>query len=183
MAVRPSLGRAILPSDDGAPGTGAVAVISNGFWARAFGNSPDVVGKVISVNTTPVTIIGVNPPEFTGARGVQSSPQIFMPLSMMPLLHAELDGGPIFASTELWWLNVMARIKPGVSNEQATASLQVALDSAIRDTMSPKKTETLPRLELSDGSRGLNFSGARYTKPLMSSLRSLLSSFYSLAPM
>src|SRR5215469_15585287 len=67
MDVRPALGRAIVSSDDGAPGTGAVAIISDGLWARAFGRSPDVVGKVISVNMSPVTIIGVNPPSFTGA--------------------------------------------------------------------------------------------------------------------
>lgn len=166
MEVHPTLGRAILSSDDGAPSTGAVAVISDGLWARAFGRAPNVIGKVISVNATPVTIIGVNPPGFTSARSVQSSSELFMPLSMMPLLHGESSNTPIFSSTELWWLNVMARIKPHVSDQQAAASLQIALNSAIKDTMSPKAHDTIPRLGLVDGSRGLNFSNKRYAQPL-----------------
>jgi hypothetical protein len=61
LGVRPALGRRILPSDDQAPGTGAVVMISDGFWTRYFGRSPRVIGKVITVNLAPVTIIGVNP--------------------------------------------------------------------------------------------------------------------------
>ncbi len=59
---------------------GAVATISEGLWERAFGKAPDAVGKVIIVNMTPVIVIGVNPRAFTGAKSVQSSPDIFMPL-------------------------------------------------------------------------------------------------------
>jgi len=86
MGVRPALGRSILPSDDQAPGAGAVATISEGLWERAFGKAPDAVGKVITVNMTPVTVIGVNPRTFTGAMSVQNSADIFMPLSMIPLV-------------------------------------------------------------------------------------------------
>jgi predicted permease len=167
MDVRPVLGRAIVSSDDGAPGTGAVAIISDGLWSRAFGRSPNVLGKVISVNMSPVTIIGVNPPSFTGAKSVQISPEIFMPVSMMPLLRADASrDGPIFSSTRLFWINLMARTKPGIPDEKARAALQVALEAAIRSTMSPKPTDTMPTLVLADGSRGLNFAGRNYTKPL-----------------
>ena len=100
MQVKPVLGRTILPSDDGAPGTGTVAVISDGFWSRAFGRSPAVLGKVINVDMTPVTIVGVNPSGFTGAESVQQSPDLFMPLSTMPLFHAPFGpSGPVLAST------------------------------------------------------------------------------------
>ena len=167
MGVRPVLGRAILPSDDGAPGTGAVAMISYGFWERTFGRSPDVVGKVITVNTTQVTIVGVNPRGFTGANSVQSSPEIFMPLSMIPLLKAELGhDGPYLSSPALWWVQMMARTKPGVSTEEARASLDVLLSAAVRGTMKLDKEDTMPRLVLEDGSRGLNFSGRAYAKPM-----------------
>jgi predicted permease len=167
MDVRPALGRAILPSDDGAPETGAVAVISDGLWARDFGRAHDVIGKVITVNTTPVTIIGVNPSGFTGAVSVQSSPDVFMPLSTIPLLHAEssLDG-PLLTSPSLWWVNLMARTKSGVPDEQARTSLETMLTAAIRGTMSPKTGQTYPHLEILDGSRGLNFTGKRFAQPL-----------------
>lgn len=167
MGVRPALGQAILPSDDGAPGTGTVATISYGFWERTFGRSPDAVGKVITVNMTPVTIVGVNPRGFTGARSVQSSPEIFMPLSMIPLLKSEIGhDGPYLSSPNLWWVQLMARSKPGVSTEQAQTSLNVLLSAAIRGTMRLSKDDTMPRLELEDGSRGLNFTGKQYAKPM-----------------
>jgi predicted permease len=167
MQVRPALGRTILTSDDGAPGTGAVAIISDGFWDRSFGRSPDVVGKVITVNMTPVTVVGVNPRGFTGAQSVQSSPDIFMPLSMLPLLKSELGHhGPYLSSTDLWWVQLMARSKPDVSTEQAQASLNVALNAAVRGTMKVNKNDTIPQLVLEDGSRGLNSSGRYYAKPI-----------------
>ena len=70
LGVNTVLGRAIQNSDDGAPGGGAVAVISDAFWSRHFGRSPDVIGKTIQVNLTPATIISVNPREFRGCISV-----------------------------------------------------------------------------------------------------------------
>ena len=167
MGVRPVLGRAIMPSDDGAPGTGAVATISYGFWERAFGKDPDAVGKVITVNTTPVTVVGVNPRAFTGAKSAQSSPDIYMPLSMIPLLKAELgQSGPLLSSAKLWWVQLMAREKPGVSQEQATAAMNVAFRAAIRATITVAADDTMPRLAIEDGSKGLNFSGRQFAQSM-----------------
>ena len=167
LQVQPVLGRTILPSDDGAPGSGAVAVISDGFWSRAFGRSAAVLGKVIDVDNTPVTIVGVNPRSFTGAESVQQSPDLFMPLSTMPLFRAPLgDSGPILASTNLYWLQVMARARPGVSSEVARAALDVALGAAVRATTTIKQGETLPHIMVEDGSRGLNDIGHQYARPI-----------------
>jgi predicted permease len=167
MGVRTVVGRPILPSDDQPPGTGAVATISEGLWARAFGKAPDAVGKVITVNMTPVTVIGVNPRSFTGARSVQNSPDIFMPLSMIPLVKGELgQSGPLLASNNLWWVQLMAREKPGVRLEQARAALNVAFSAAIHATTTVAKDETMPRLELEDGSRGLNLNGTQFAQPM-----------------
>jgi predicted permease len=166
MRVRTALGRAILPSDDGAPATGAVATISDGFWQRTFGRSADVIGKTITVNTVPVTIVGVNPRGFTGATSVQSSPELFMPLSMIPLLQGAPRDGSYLSSANVFWVQLMARTKPGVPTEPARASLDVALSAAMRSTMTIKKDDTMPRLVLDDGSRGLNYSGRQFAEPL-----------------
>jgi len=167
MGVRTSLGRPILPSDDRAPGTGAVATISEGLWERAFGKAPDAIGKVITVNMTSVTIIGVNPRAFTGAKSVQSSADIFMPLSMLPLVKGELgDSGPLLSNSNIWWVQLMAREKLGVPLEQAQAALNFALSAAIHATMTVAKNDTMPRLELEDGSRGLNFEGRQFAQPV-----------------
>ena len=167
LQVKPALGRAIVSSDDGAPGTGAVATISDAFWQRSFGGSPNVLGKVISVNTIPVTIVGVNPRGFTGAHNAQSSPEVFMPLSMIPLLRAELgNDGPLLSSNKVFWVQMMARSKPGVPIEQARAALEVALIAAMRSTPTVKKDDTMPTLLLEDGSKGMNFAARQFAKPL-----------------
>jgi predicted permease len=170
IGVHPALGRAILPADDATPSAGAVAVISDSFWQRTFNRDPGVIGKVVTVNMTPVTIVGVNPRRFTGARSAQGSPELFMPLSMIPLLHAEVGrGGPALTSTTLWWVQLMARTRPGTgaSEEQARAALEVSLISAIRANMSNLKPgDSMPRLVLEDGSKGLNYTGRMYASPM-----------------
>jgi predicted permease len=167
LQVKPVLGRPLLPLDDGAPGTGAVAVISDGLWSRRFGRSPGVLGKTITVNMTPVTIIGVNPRGFTGAESVQQSPDLFLPLSMIPLLSGQLgDSGPLLTSTKLYWVQLMARARPGVSEERARLSLDLALSAAVRATTTLKKGETIPHLVIEDGSKGSNFSGREYANPM-----------------
>lgn len=166
LQVTPARGRAILPADDATPGSGAVAIISDGFWQRIFGRSPNVIGKVINVNTIPVTIIGVNPRGFTGAKSVQSSPELFMPLSMIPLLHAEFMGGPFHSNARVFWLQLMARTRPDIPVAQARIALNVALTAAMRATMTIKKDDTMPELTLDDGSRGLNFAARDFAKPI-----------------
>ena len=166
MQVTPALGRAILSSDDSVPSAGAVTVISDGFWQRSFGRSPNVIGKVINVNTIPVTIIGVNPRGFTGAKSVQSSPELFMPLSMIPLLHADMMGGPLLSNTMVFWVQLMARTKPEIPVAQAQIALNLAVSAAVRSTMTLKKDDTMPKLALDDGSRGLNFAAREFAKPI-----------------
>ena len=86
LGVRPQLGRGIQESDDGAVGSGPVVVISDKLWTHRFGRSPDVIGKTILVNATPMTVVGVNPPGFTGAYSAQGTPDIFLPFSMQPIV-------------------------------------------------------------------------------------------------
>jgi len=166
MEVRPQLGRPILPADDGAPGTGTVAVLSDSFWHHAFGGSPDVIGKTITVNTYPVTIIGVNPPAFLGPDGVRdTSPDMFLPLSMVTLLHPAVGRqdthGPV-----LWWLRLGARVKPGVTDAQAQSALDVMLASAVRATMPVGKDDTIPHIRLDDGSRGDRLRLLEFVQPI-----------------
>src|SRR5882757_5350409 len=109
LGGQPALGRAIQPSDDDAPGSGPVAVISDGLWARLFGRSPSVIGKTIQLNLIPITIIGVNPPGFTGAASVQLSPDVFLPFSMQPTLVPQRFGS-ILDKNEEWWMSIMGRV-------------------------------------------------------------------------
>ncbi|MGD0367308.1 MAG: ABC transporter permease [Acidobacteriaceae bacterium] len=166
MDVQPQLGRAIGASDDEKPGGSPVVVISDGYWTRRFNRSPTVIGKTILVNLVNVTIVGVNPRGFTGAKGTQSSPEIFLPFSMQPLVFPYSTVDSLLTSDRVWWMQIMARAKPGVDEARARAALDVALKSAVRATMTVKPNESVPDLLLTDGSRGMNEASRQMARPL-----------------
>lgn len=160
LQLRPQLGRGVQESDDGEVGSGPVVVISDAFWTKRFGRSPKVIGKTILINSKPMTIVGVNPPGFTGAYSAQEHPDIFLPFSMQPIIAPQaLDPtwpASLLGNKELWWVLMMGRVKPGVSTTTAQTALNVQLNAAVRGTMTVSKDSQVPRLILSDGSRGLN---------------------------
>jgi len=164
LGVRPELGRVIQPSDDAAPGAGTVAVISYGLWEREFGRSLSVLGQTITLNEAVLTIVGVNPREFTSAENVQVSPDVFVPLSMIPVIDPK-GKTSLLNDPNMWWVSIMGRAKPGVRDSQAQAALASQLDAAVRGTMLLKPGETVPRLVLLDGSRGDHFDDSDFKKP------------------
>jgi predicted permease len=166
LEVRPQLGRGIQPSDDGAPGTGPVAVISDGMWQREFGRSPSVLGQTITLNQAVMTIVGVNPRGFTGAKNVQQASDVFVPLSMQPLVSPKGEQGSLLGDKELWWVNVMGRSRADVPVSQAEAALDVELQAAVRSTMTVNAGDTMPRLQLAEGARGLHWADQTFRKPV-----------------
>ena len=170
MEVKPQLGRGIEEADDGAVGSGPVVTISDRFWTKAFGRSRDAIGRSVLVNAKPMTVVGVNPPGFTGAYSAQSSPDIFLPFSMQPIV-APMETGPgspgsLLEDRDLWWVLMMGRVKPGVADTSAQAELNAALDGAVRATMTVKKDSGVPKLLLNDGSRGQNPNFDDLAKPV-----------------
>jgi predicted permease len=167
LQVLPQLGRPILADDDRI-GTPTVALISAELWQRAFGSSPVVAGRTIKVNMVPVTIVGVVPSGFTGAKSVQSSPDLFLPLSSQPLVEPRGKNGSLLgaSSPQVWWLNIMGRTKAGVADITAQAALDTSLSAVVRSTLRPDANTTIPRLDVQDGSRGLFLSKQMFAKPL-----------------
>jgi predicted permease len=167
MQVKPQLGRLIGSSDDAALGSGAVAVISNSFWHREFGGARDVLGKSIRVNLATVTIVGVNPSGFRGPVDADASaPEVFMPLSMVRALVPVPDAKNPFLKPDVASVEVMARVKPGISTATAQAALDKAFDTALRATATINKGDTIPRLTLEDGSRGITTFLRTQMRPL-----------------
>ncbi len=122
MQVAPLMGRYLTPEDDREGGSpqGLAVVISEEFWKTWFGRAPDVVGKKLVIANTPFTVAGVMPKWFTGADPTQR-PLIYAPQSADPIIDAPRDH--IHGGIHSWWLVVMARLKPGVTVEQANAAL------------------------------------------------------------
>lgn len=165
MEVQPQLGRAIGPLDDQA-NAAPVVTISDGYWTRRFNRSPSVIAKTILLNLQMATIVGVNPRGFTGARTVLSSPEVFAPLTMEPLLVARIWNGSLLESPQRWWLQIMARTRSGGNEAAAQAELNTALHSAVLGLMKPKAGDVIPRLLIKDGSRGLNQASRMLSQPL-----------------
>jgi predicted permease len=113
----------------------------------------------------PLTIVGVSPRGFTGAKKTHDSPDLFVPLSMQPVIDPKGKNGSLLNDSELWWLNIVGRAKPGVLDAQVQAALDVELAAATRATITVKSGETVPRLVLADGSRGLNYAARMFRKP------------------
>ncbi len=166
MRTVPALGRNLLPSDDGAPGSGPVAVISYGFWQRAFGGSPAVIGRTIHVDLSAVTIVGVNAQGFTGAASVQSSPELFMPLSFLGTIKPVMGDAVLLSSPTMAWVNLMARQSPGASDAKTQATLDGMFGAAVRGTMAFEKGDTVPHLIVQDGSRGLAAKATWLRQPI-----------------
>jgi predicted permease len=123
LDTSPGLGRMLTPEDDRPGAPQPVAVISYDFWRRRFGRDPAVLGKVVTLEDVPLTIVGVAPRGFFGFV-VGSRPDLWHPIQLVPQvngweepLSAEGDGGE--------WLQIVGRSKPGVSNEHARAELDV----------------------------------------------------------
>jgi predicted permease len=165
MGVGTVLGRSIEPADDDVPGSGAVAVISDSFWQRRFGRSPSVIGRTVDVNLAPVTIIGVAPRGFSGASHVHTPQDLFLPLSMQPVIFPK-ETGPLLSDADTWWIQIMGRLQPSIPDEEARACLAVSLNQAIRSTMTVPTDRSVPPLFLLPGGRGWNYPAQELEHPM-----------------
>jgi predicted permease len=120
----PSLGRGFVEADCAASRAGAVVVLSDQLWQGAFGADPTLIGKRIVLNRTAFTVIGIAPPGFGGTEPVPSS--FWVPITMQPVLEPDSD---LFGDTNVSWLALLARVKPGVSIGKVRADLSVIANS------------------------------------------------------
>jgi predicted permease len=118
LGVQPALGRAFLTGED-QPGAAAVAVIGDGLWRRRFGGDPALVGRTIVLGGKSVTVVGVMPPGFQFAPFWFTQAELWLPLVLGDPSHnrlADRDGRS---------LRVFARLRPGVSRDQAQAEMDL----------------------------------------------------------
>jgi predicted permease len=123
LGLRPASGRFFLPGEDSKPGGNNVAVVSYSLWSNKFGSDPNVVGRILTLNATPYTVIGVAPHGFKGAFTFGNAEQVWIPVSMYPRLLAGFFKDNFndrrFLSTAM-----IGRLKDGVSLSAAEASLK-----------------------------------------------------------
>ena len=126
LGVRPYLGRLLGPSDDGAPGSNPVAVLTHAFWADRLGADPNAVGSTIRLHDVPYEIVGIAEPSFRG-HILESRPDIWVPMSMQPDITRTPSRLRLGTPLETYWLNILMRLKPGIDFPRAEAALNVRL--------------------------------------------------------
>jgi putative ABC transport system permease protein len=118
LGAKMVLGRPFAPEEGQKPGASPVVVLSHRFWQRRFGSDPDLVGKTVTLNRQPFTVIGITAPDFNGVGLL--APDVWAPLTM----QAQIAPGRDFLSNKnLSWLEVVGRLKPGVTPAQAQAEM------------------------------------------------------------
>lgn len=131
LGVGPALGRVLATGDDGAPNTNPVVVLSYDFWKTKLGGSPDVVGRKLLVNSHPMTVIGVAAETFRGI-DVGEIPSIWLPASMS---GQAIPGFKDYLGRRTHWMQVLGRLSPGVTLQQAQAGLEPWFKAMLRDDM------------------------------------------------
>ncbi len=136
LGMQPFMGRLISSSDDTPGCAQTAAVLSYGFWQRNFGGDPSILGKQMTLNGIPVSIIGVTPPKFTGV-SVGEAFDVSVPVCAI----ATIDGDDRrLKSRKAWWLVSIGRLKPGVTIAQANAEVKVLSKEIMEQTLPPEYT-------------------------------------------
>jgi predicted permease len=149
------LGRTITPEDEG-QGADPVAMITYRFWQQRFGLDPRVLGETISINQRSFTVVGVLAQRFRGLLPGDST-DVYVPMNT----PAQLVGMSL-TSPDHWWIQLMARMKPGVSDTQAHASCEGIFRQALGDCRAHVEN---PSILLTDGSRGPQITRERIARP------------------
>jgi macrolide transport system ATP-binding/permease protein len=158
MGVAPAAGRLIQASDDDGNAT-AVAVLSQRFSRRRFGDAQAAVGQTIRIDDKPFVVIGVAPESFFGAEP-GAIPDVYVSLRASPM-------SAVVSDEHYYWIEIMGRLKPGVSLARAQARLAPAfLQFAVSSATTEEQKQDLPRLSLQHGATGLDSLRRRYTQPL-----------------
>lgn len=120
LGVQPLLGRVFLPKED-EPGN-RVVILGHDLWQRRFGGDRGVIGKTVTLDSQQYQVIGVMPPRFTYPIRFTNPPELWIPMSI--LREKQKDGSqPMTESRDTNFFGCVARLKPGVSIQQAQANL------------------------------------------------------------
>uniref|UniRef100_Q01Y62 Permease n=1 Tax=Solibacter usitatus (strain Ellin6076) TaxID=234267 RepID=Q01Y62_SOLUE len=170
LAITPAAGRLITGDDDraGAPG---VAVLSYAFAASRFGDAARAPGQPVTIDNIPFTVIGVTPPAFFGVDPAKA-PQFYLPLHADLLIDPERGPGPNptgrYFDQHYYWVEMMARLQPGVSIARAQASLAPIFAQWVAATAAnDQERKSLPEFLIKDGSGGLDNLRREYSQPFL----------------
>ena len=173
LQMRPAAGKAFGAEVDRARGASPVAMISYAFWKQRFGLNPTALGQPIQIHDKSFEIVGVTPPGFFGET-VGETPDIWVPLMMEQAIYPGKDYLSQSSQgilNQYMWLQVIGRLKPGVTFDQAKASVNVVFKNMLEakiGTLSAenRRTGLDQRIDLQPGARGASTLHGRLGQPL-----------------
>jgi predicted permease len=173
LGVNAIIGRALTPADDQPPAN-PVAVASFNYWKSKLGRNAGVVGRSVDINGVPATLVGVMPPGFFGQRVEAGSADLWLPITLRPrILQSEVPWAKQFVTdSDTEWLNLIGRLKPGVSLAQANAEIDGQLQQYISGLLGTRirqdEREQLSHqyVTMVPGGRGLSTLRHIYPEPL-----------------
>ena len=175
LGAQPLFGRTINPTDNASPGSGAVVVLSEHFWRQSLSANPDILGKTITINGTPFTVIGVMPRQFHGLKLDTDPTALWTPVMMQSVILQQpsflVPDGPYF-------LDMFARLAPAASSgkaarEQSQLWLNQQIHAGVRamesGTVSTSRQQEINRINvpLIPAQRGVSSMRGQYGSSLI----------------
>jgi predicted permease len=164
LGVSPAAGR-LIQSDDDRPEASPVAVISFAASQNRFGGPAGALGQSVLVDKVAFTVVGVAPPEFFGVDPA-AAPDLYLPMQTSLLVDGP-KAAQVFADENFYWIEIMGRLRTGVTMAQAQAVLEPRFRQWVATTAkSEGELAKLPVLTLNPGAAGLGRLRREYSKPL-----------------
>ena len=170
LGAQPLMGRAFTADDTATEGRNPVAVISYRYWKENLSADPGVVGRALSINGTSFMVIGVMPASFFGVDLNEESPDLWLPITMQPLVMQQES---LLKPDGLFWIHILARRRPDVSlaraQSWATIEFQRFLTQREGTQISPLRRQQISGtfIPLLQGGSGLSHLRSAYRTPLI----------------
>src|SRR5215467_4755999 len=163
LGIVPAAGRLIGEADD-TPTAPPVIVLGYNYWRSKFGGASSAVGKTVSLNNVPFTIVGVAEPQFDSL-SPGNMIDLWIPLSAVPRLELPWDGRDV--NPQYWWLVVVGRLNPDVQREKAQAATNTIFVNQTHNVAKPLfKAEDAAAISLMPINSGLSGDRIQMTTPL-----------------
>jgi len=162
LGIGPAGGQFFTAAQDRVPGANPVAVISWNFWQRDFAGDPAAVGRTLRIGQGTFQIIGIAPENFRGIQ-VGADSDVWVPITMQA---QAIPGRDYLTPHDTLWLQVMGRLKPGISIEAAQSSITVTMRQMLEAWRLPAKFLN-QRLVLHPGAKGASDLRDRFADPLL----------------
>jgi predicted permease len=169
LGVNAAAGRLLGPGDD-TPNAQPATVISYTYWRQHLHGETSAIGRAVDLNGTSFTIVGVAARGFFGERMHQQSPDFWLPLSFQPQVMRRASW---LMRTDIYWLNLVARLKPGVTRTQANAVLNVQLrqfltaQAGAHPSNAQRQAIAHAYVQLDPGATGISMVRQVYGEPLV----------------